>query len=68
MGKYKKGERINSLDVLAEQEFIYWCGKVYHAGWFFNWRFGWVKSRMTYSNFYKAVEIVSDKKESEEAK
>jgi len=55
MRKYEKGERITSLDVMMEQEFVYWCGKVYHQGWFHGWQIGWVKARMQYGGIYKAV-------------
>lgn len=37
--KYRKGEKITSLDELAKQEFIYFHDKITHAGWFTSWQF-----------------------------
>ena len=37
--KYRKGEKITSLDELAKQEFIYFFDKITHAGWFTSWQF-----------------------------
>ena len=37
--KYRKGEKITSLDELAKQEFIYFFDKITHAGWFMSWQF-----------------------------
>lgn len=37
--KYRKGEKITSLDELAKQEFIYCYDKITHAGWFISWQF-----------------------------
>lgn len=37
--KYRKGEKITSLDELAKQEFIYFFDKITHTGWFMSWRF-----------------------------
>jgi len=36
--KYRKGERITSLDELVKQDFIYWRDKVVHQGWFMSWQ------------------------------
>ena len=40
--KYIKGERIQSLDELIRQEFIYFNHKVYHRGWVMGWKLKWV--------------------------
>jgi hypothetical protein len=37
--KYRKGEKISSLDELAKQEFIYFFHKITHRGWFMSWQF-----------------------------
>ena len=37
--KYRKGEKITSLDELAKQEFVYFHDKIYHYGWFASWQF-----------------------------
>lgn len=37
--KYRKGEKILSLDELAKQEFIYFFDKITHCGWFMSWQF-----------------------------
>lgn len=37
--KYRRGEKITSLDELAKQEFVYFYDKIYHNGWFASWRF-----------------------------
>lgn len=36
--KYRKGERVTSLDELVKQDFIYWRDKVVHQGWFMSWQ------------------------------
>ena len=36
--KYKKGEKITSLDELAKQDFIYFFDKITHCGWFMSWQ------------------------------
>ena len=41
--KYRKGEKITSLDELVKQEFVYFYDKITHRGWFGSWQF-----RMTY--------------------
>lgn len=37
--KYRKGERITSLDDLSEQEFVYFFDKITHRGWFMSWQY-----------------------------
>lgn len=38
--RYRPGERIRSMDELAEQDFVYWGDKITPSGWFMNWNFG----------------------------
>lgn len=35
--KLRPGPHITSIDELAEQELIFFHGKVYHKGWFWSW-------------------------------
>lgn len=35
--KYRKGDRITSLNELVKQEFVYLGNKIYHNGWFMSW-------------------------------
>jgi hypothetical protein len=37
--KYRKGERITSLDELSKQEFVYFFDKITHRGWFMSWQY-----------------------------
>lgn len=37
--KYRKGDKITSLDELAKQEFVYFFDKITHHGWFKSWQF-----------------------------
>lgn len=37
--KYRKGNKITSLDELAKQEFVYFFDKITHCGWFMSWQF-----------------------------
>ncbi len=53
--KYKKGELITSLDVLAEQEFIYLGNVIYHKGWFQNWSLIRVRTLLRNKLLYKAI-------------
>jgi len=36
--KYRKGEKITSLDELVKQDFVYWNDKITHKGWFMSWQ------------------------------
>lgn len=54
MRKYEKGELITSLDELMEQDFIFWCGKVYHKGWVQSWQIRMVNEQMKRGNIFKA--------------
>lgn len=35
--KYRKGEKISSLDELTKQKFIYFYDKITHVEWFTSW-------------------------------
>lgn len=37
--KYRKGDKITSLDELSKQEFVYFFNKITHSGWFLSWQF-----------------------------
>lgn len=54
--KYRKGEKITSLDELAKQEFIYFRDYITHRGWFTNWQFTLVNSYIERGFLYYAVE------------
>lgn len=52
--KYKRGDRIWSLEELDRQEFIFWNGKVYHSGFWKSWQYRWVLDRLQNGQLYKA--------------
>lgn len=37
--KYRKGDKITSLDELSKQEFIYFFDRLIHNGWFMSWQY-----------------------------
>lgn len=55
--KYKRGERITSLDELSKQEFIYFFDKITHHGWFMSWQFSLAKRYIERGMLYYAVKI-----------
>jgi hypothetical protein len=55
--KYKKGEVINSIDELINQDFIYFESTVYHKGWFMSWQFRIILNWLKAKRIYKAVKI-----------
>lgn len=59
--KYKKGEKITSLDELMKQEFVYWNNKITHKGWFMSWMLRMADNAIKNGIIYKAI-----KKEGEE--
>lgn len=59
--KYRRGDRITSLDELVNQEFVYWNDKITHHGWFGSWQLRMTKMAIERGIIYKAI-----KKESEE--
>jgi len=54
MGKYEKGEKITSLDVLMEQDVIYFTDRVTNRGWFQNWYIGRAKMYIELGLLFKA--------------
>lgn len=36
--KYRKGEKITSLDELVKQEFVYFFDRINHIGWVKSWQ------------------------------
>jgi aminopeptidase C len=54
--KYRKGEKITSLDELAKQEFIYFWDKITHAGWFMSWQFRLADRYIKRGVLYYAIE------------
>ena len=49
--KYRKGDKIESLDELMKQDFVFFHDKVTHCGWFWQWRIG-----LTYSYIKRGME------------
>lgn len=58
--KYRKGEKITSLDELAKQEFIYFWDKITHAGWFTSWKFRLAEQYVQRGVLYYAERIEDD--------
>ena len=60
MGTYKKipkGEKITSLDELAQQKFIYFFDKITHNGWFMSWQVSLAKRYIERGCLYYAERI-----------
>lgn len=55
--KYRKGKPITSLDELAKQDFIYFCDKITHHGWFKSWQFRLAQRYIERGMLYYAVRI-----------
>ena len=56
MKSFEAGEQLHSLDEIAQQEFVFCNGKLYHTGWFMSWQ-----ARSLY-NLAKAGKILRAKK------
>ena len=52
--KYKKGERIWTLEELDRQEFVFFQNKVYHKGFWQSWQYRWVLENLKRGQFFKA--------------
>jgi hypothetical protein len=65
--KYRKGEKITSLDELAKQEFIYFFDKITHCGWFMSWQFILAEMYIRRGWLYYAVKIEEEDNEQREA-
>ena len=66
--KFRKGEKITSLDELAKQEFIYFYDKINHAGWFKSWRFRDIERYIQRGCLYYAERIEDDEQRETENK
>jgi hypothetical protein len=55
--KYRKGDKITSLDELANQEWIYFYDKITHNGWFMSWQFGLAMRYIKRGCLYRAERI-----------
>jgi hypothetical protein len=58
--KYRKGERITSLDELSKQKFIYFFDKITHCGWFMSWQFSLAKRYIDRGVLYYAEKVGED--------
>ena len=55
--KYKRGDKISSIQEFSEQEFIWGMGKVYNSSFAFSWQFMWILNRIKTGDFYKVEPI-----------
>jgi hypothetical protein len=55
--KYRKGEKITSLDEMTKQEFIYFFDKITHRGWFMSWQTRLAHQYIKRGWLYYAVKI-----------
>lgn len=55
--KYRKGEKITSLDELSKQKFVYFNHKITHNGWFMSWQFRMAKMFIDRGVLYYAIKI-----------
>lgn len=64
---FVKGERIATLDELAEQEYVMWCygmsekTKVFHKGWFSSWQFAYALGQVRGGRLFKCQKQVLEK-------
>lgn len=63
--KFKKGDKITSLDELASQKWIYVFDKITHNGWFMSWQFRMAQSFLQRGNLYYALPNEDMRKEDE---
>lgn len=59
--KYRKGNKITSLDELSKQEFIYFFDKITHRGWFMSWNLRLAYAYIERGLLYRA-EMVGEEK------
>lgn len=63
-----KGKRIETLDELAEQEYVMWCygmsekTKVFHKGWFSSWQLAFAVRQINGGNLFKCQKQVLEKR------
>ena len=55
--KYRKGDKITSLDEVAKQEFVYFYDKITHCGWFGSWQLRFVANYIEQGCLYYAERI-----------
>ena len=55
--KYRKGDKITSLDELAKQEFVYFSDKITHRGWFGSWQVSLALRYIERGILYYAVKV-----------
>lgn len=55
MRKYEQGHKIQSLDELAQQEFIFCRGQVLHNGWFKSWPFRMAEDAIKSRGLFTAI-------------
>lgn len=53
--KYRRGDRITSVNELVEQEFVYLDSKIIHRGWFMSWSFFFAANSVYNGRVYYAV-------------
>lgn len=63
---FVKGERIATLDELAEQEYVIWCyglqkTKVFHKWWFLHWQFAYAVGQVRGGHLFKCQKQVLEK-------
>lgn len=63
--KFKRGDRITSLDELASQKWIYVFDKITHNGWFMSWQFRTAQGFMKRGILYYALPNDDRRKEDE---
>ena len=63
--KYKKGERITSLDDFVEQEFVYYPYGIRHIGYAQSHTVRYVLMMIKSGNLHKAVRISEEKSDGE---
>ena len=61
--KYMQGGPIWSLDVLADQEFVFFNGKLYHKGWFGSWQFHWTVVQLRRGSILYAIRNDTEREE-----
>lgn len=63
--KFRKGDKITSLDELAKQEFVYVFDKITHAGWFASWQFRFAARCIQRGCLYYAERIEDNEQRSD---
>ena len=53
--KYEKGEPIETLDQLVNQDFIYLNNKIYNHGWFLSWQLSYANELISRKKLFKAI-------------